>query len=81
MSALKDFPDEDQDKIWDAIEELKKNPRPYKHKKLDPPKSKFNQQAHYRLKIPPYRVFYDIYDKTQSVYLIHVARRNEKTYK
>ena len=60
-------------KIDRAILGLGKDPRPFGVKKLD--------ERIYRIRIQDWRVLYAVLDKEAQVVVLHVKRRNEKTYK
>ncbi len=73
-----------QDKIMQAIESLKDNPRPFgtkAFKRLNPPIVFQELTASYRIRIGDYRILYDIDDKRRIVWLIALRKRSEKTYK
>lgn len=70
---LDKLPDSLFPKIDTAIRELCENPRPFGVKKLE-------DDLH-RIRIGDWRVIYAILDKEKRVVILHVARRNEKTYK
>lgn len=78
ISAL---PATDNNAILDAIEDLKKDPRPHKTLKLVPPVKLYHYLAHYRIRIGNYRVLYDINDDLKKIYILDVRKRNEQTYK
>ena len=56
-----------------AIAELGHSPRPFRVKKLD-------DDLH-RIRIGNWRVIYAILDRDKRVVILHVARRNERTYR
>ena len=60
-------------KIDKAILKLGFNPRPFGVKKLD-------EKLH-RIRLGDWRVIYAIFDKESKVVVLHVVRRNERTYK
>ncbi len=60
-------------KIDQEIVKLGSNPRPFGVKKLD-------GKLH-RIRIGDWRVIYAILDDEQKLVVLHVARRNERTYK
>ena len=73
-----------QDKIMQAIENLKDNPRPFgkkAFKQLKPPIVFKELTASYRLRIGDYRVLYDVDDKNKIIWLIMLRKRGERTYK
>jgi len=73
-----------QDKIMQAIESLKDNPRPFgtkAFKPLNPPIEFQELTASYRIRIGDYRVLYDIDDKRKIIWLIALRKRGERTCK
>ena len=60
-------------KVDTAIVGLSKNPRPFGVKKLD-------ENIH-RIRIGNWRVIYAILETEKRILILHVARKNEKTYK
>lgn len=66
-------PSEFFNKIDKAITGLSRNPRPFGVKKLD-------ENIH-RIRIGDWRVIYAILENEKRILVLHVARRNEKTYK
>lgn len=60
-------------KIDKQINALSNNPRPFGVQKLD-------KELH-RIRAGNFRVIYAILDKENKVIILHIARRNEKTYK
>lgn len=73
-----------QEKIMQAVEGLKNNPRPYggtTFKKISPPIQFYQFVAQYRLRIGDYRVLYDIDDTRKIVWILALRLRSEKTYK
>jgi mRNA interferase RelE/StbE len=81
MAAL---PPDLQDKGWEAIRHLERNPRPFGtkiFKQLKPPVYLYAYAASYRLRIGGYRILYDVDDKTKTVWVFALRKRNEKTYK
>jgi len=83
--ALKKIPNSTlQDKIIQAVESLKDNPRPFgtkAFKQLKPPIEFQKLTASYRIRIGDYRVLYDVDDKRKIVWLIALRKRGEGTYK
>jgi mRNA interferase RelE/StbE len=72
-SVKKDFkkiPKLEVTKILDAIDELAKNPRSSKSKKLKGEKL-------YRLRVGNYRVIYDIQDNVMLVFVIKLGHRSD----
>ncbi len=70
-----------QDAIMEAVEGLAKNPRPYGAPKIKPPISIGKDLARYRIRIGNYRVLYDVDDKKETVWILALRQRSEKTYK
>jgi len=73
-----------QDEIMDDVEKLTENPRPFgkkRFKKLRPPIYFYHFTAQYRIRVGNYRVLYDIDDKQKTVWILHLRRRTEHTYK
>ena len=60
-------------KIDSSIRELARNPRPFGVKKLD-------DNLH-RIRIGNWRVVYAILDREKRIVILHVAKRNERTYR
>ena len=60
-------------KIDQAIRGLSGNPRPFGVKKLE-------GDLH-RIRMGPWRIVYAILDGERRVVILHVTRRNERTYK
>jgi mRNA interferase RelE/StbE len=72
-SVKKDFkkiPKLEVTKILDAIDELAKNPRSSKSKKLKGEKL-------YRLRVGNYRVIYDIQDNVMLIFVIKLGHRSD----
>ena len=72
-SVKKDFkktPKLEVAKILDAIDELAKNPRSSKSKKLKGEKL-------YRLRVGNYRVIYDIQDNVMLIFVIKLGHRSD----
>ncbi len=72
-SVKKDFkkiPKLEVAKILDAIDELAKNPRSSKSKKLKGEKL-------YRLRVGNYRVIYDIQDEKLLVFIVKLGHRSD----
>ncbi len=73
-----------QNEIMAEVEKLSVNPRPFGSKsfrKLKPPLYFYRFTAHYRIRIGSYRVLYDIDDKQKTVWVLHLRRRTEQTYR
>jgi len=78
---LKGIPQEKiRNQIMDAVEDLADNPRPYGEPKIKPPIKIYNFVAQYRLRIRDYRVLYDVDDKKKTVWVLHLRKRNKRTY-
>ena len=74
--AQKEFdkvPSDVYPKIDKAVLSLSKNPRPFGVKKLD--------DNLYRVRIQDWRILYAVFDREARVVILHIKRRNEKTYK
>ena len=56
-----------------AIYGLRSNPRPFGVQKL--------KGALHRIRVGHWRVLYAIFDDTEAVVILRIARRNEQTYK
>ena len=69
-----------RNQIMDAVEDLADNPRPYGEPKIKPPIKIYNFVAQHRLRIGDYRVLYDVDDKRKTVWVLHLRKRNERTY-
>ncbi|MFH1379150.1 MAG: type II toxin-antitoxin system RelE/ParE family toxin [bacterium] len=72
-----------QDNIMERIEQLADNPRPEgkSFKTLKPPIEIYQYAADCRLRIGNYRVLYDINDEKKTVWILHLRKRDEKTYR
>lgn len=83
QAAIDKIPDKNtRDNIWDAIEDLANDPRPFlPNPKLDLPITISSRLANYRIKQGDYRVFYDVNDSLRKVYIIALRIRNEGTYR
>ncbi len=66
--------------VMDAVENLAKNPRPFGEPKIKPPLIVYSFTAQYRIRIGAYRVLYDVDDRTKTVWVLAIRRRNEQTY-
>ena len=80
---LEKIPHDYRRKIAQSIADLAQNPRPEgkKVKKLEGGGiTVFSFVAQYRLRIGPYRVFYDVDDGSKRVILLAIARRTSATY-
>lgn len=69
-------------KIINEVEKLSVNPYPEgkKFKILKPPVILFEFTAQCRIRIGDYRVLYDVDEKTKTVWILVLRKRNEKTY-
>ncbi len=70
-----------QNEIVDAALDLANNPRPKGEPKIKPPIEIYNFVAQYRLTIDNYRVLYDVDDRTKTVWIFGIRKRNERTYR
>lgn len=71
-------------KIVDEINGLKDNPRPFYKKgftEIKPPTPVSHHLAEYRLRIGDYRVLYNVDDKRETVWILDIRIRAEKTYR
>ncbi|MBF0254206.1 MAG: type II toxin-antitoxin system RelE/ParE family toxin [Candidatus Omnitrophica bacterium] len=70
-----------RDEIMYKVEELAENPKPFPpNPKLQGAIPIFGQLAQYRIKVGRYRIFYDVNDRTLTVYVIALRIRDDKTY-
>jgi mRNA-degrading endonuclease RelE of RelBE toxin-antitoxin system len=82
FKELKDIePKHLQDEILDKALALADNPRPKGEPKIKPPLEIYNFVAQYRLTIDNYRVLYDVDDRTKTVWIFGIRKRNERTYR
>ena len=70
-----------QNEILDEALSLADNPRPKGEPKIKPPVEIYNFVAQYRLTIDNYRVLYDVDDRTKTVWIFSIRKRNERTYR
>lgn len=70
-----------QEKVSEALNDLRKNPRPQGKPKIKPPVSVAAYLAQHRKRIGNYRILYDLDDKNKIIWLLAFRGRNEKTYK
>lgn len=73
-----------KNEIMEAMVKLSENPCPYgvkSFKKLTPPLYFYQFTAEYRIRIGDYRVLYDVDMKRKTVWILHLRKRNERTYK
>jgi mRNA interferase RelE/StbE len=80
--SLSKIPTDYQETIVAAIRSLAAHPRPEgkRTKKLTGRLIMSQFTAHYRLRIGPYRVLYDVDDQRKKVIILKLAKRNEQTY-
>lgn len=72
-----------QETIMEKVEHLGGNPRPEgkSFKALKPPIELYQFTADYRLRVGNYRVLYDINDEKKIVWILHLRKRDEQTYR
>jgi len=70
-----------QDEIIEKALSFAGNPRPKGEPKIKPPLEIYNFIAQYRLTIENYRVLYDVDDRTKTVWILALRKRNERTYR
>ena len=68
-------------KILDIFEELAVQPRPMGISKIKPPLEVGRFLCQYRIRIGDLRLLYDIDDKSKTVWIVALRKRNEDTYK
>ena len=73
---MRKLPRADIARLFSAIESLGSDPRPPGCAKL-----KIKDLGEYRVRVGPYRIFYDAHDDELTVAIIAVKRRAEDTYK
>jgi mRNA interferase RelE/StbE len=73
---LKKLPRGDIARLFGALESLASDPRPPGCVKL-----KTKDLGEYRVRVGPYRIFYDANDDELAIAIIAVKRRAEDTYK
>ena len=80
--ALHKTPADYQTEIAEAIRSLRDTPRPpgKRYKKLKGGVAVFHFTAQHRLRVGPYRIFYDLDDRHQKVTVLKLARRDKHTY-
>ena len=77
------LPSKIQENILDAIRDLQDNPRPFGQKpfkQLNPPVYIYDYAAQYRIRVGDHRVMYEVEDRTKTVWILSLRRRNERTY-
>lgn len=70
---LDSIPKKDYTRIHRAMNELAESPRPRGYIKLD--------RDLYRIRSGAYRIIYAVMDTDQTILIVKVARRSEKTYR
>ena len=73
-----------QDEVMKVVEKLAENPWPFGKKsfrKLTPPIYFYHFTARYRIRIGNYRVLYDVDNKQKTVWILHLRKRTERTYR
>lgn len=66
--------------IKDKVLALGNDPRPHGEPKIKPPAEVYSYVARYRLRVGNYRVLYDVDDKSRTVWIFALRKRNERTY-
>jgi mRNA interferase RelE/StbE len=75
---LKRIPVKMQDRIFEKIEDLAREPKPYGHKKLknfDMPGS--DQDDYYRIRVGDYRIIYTIENEQITIFIMKIAHRKD----
>lgn len=83
-ALLKIHPISLQEQIMQEVQKLPGDPRPFGEKpfkKLKPPIQLSQYVAQYRIRIGDFRVLYDLGDEKETVWILALRRRSEKTYK
>lgn len=73
-----------QNEIMDAVLGLADNPFPYGtkyFKRLTVPLQFYNLTAQYRLRVGNYRVLYDVDTEKGIVWILHLRKRDDRTYR
>ncbi|MBI4397882.1 MAG: type II toxin-antitoxin system RelE/ParE family toxin [Candidatus Omnitrophica bacterium] len=70
-----------REEIMTAVEALADHPRPFGEPKIKPPLIVYSFTAQYRIRIGNYRVLYDVDDSCNTVWILDVRKRNERTYR
>ncbi len=70
-----------QKEILDVAFSLAVNPHPKGEPKINPPIEVYNYLAQYRLVIANWRILYDVDDRTKTVWIYALRKRNERTYR
>ena len=60
-----------QDKIWEAIENIALDPRPYGYKKI------VSRLGCYRIRIGDYRIIYSINDQIITILILQIGHRRD----
>jgi mRNA interferase RelE/StbE len=60
------------ERVWEAVQILKRNPRPPATRKLRHP-----AVVEYRLRVGDWRVFYDVDEEAKAVVILRVMHRRE----
>lgn len=84
LQTLAALPEARQDQVWEALRQLERAPRPFGakvFKQLKPPVYLYTYAASYRVRIGEWRILYDVDDKTRTVWVYALRKRNERTYK
>jgi mRNA interferase RelE/StbE len=68
---IKKLPPSIQEKIFQALEELKFEPRPSNAKKM------VGEENAYRVRVGKYRIVYEIYERVLLVVVVQVGHRRE----
>lgn len=75
---LKRIPAKMQDRLFEKIESLAQEPKPYGYKKLknfDMPGS--NANDYFRIRVGDYRVIYTIEDEQITIFVLKIAHRKD----
>jgi len=79
--SLKKIPSKKaQNTVMAKVLDLANNPRPLGEPKIKPPIEVYSYTAQYRIRIGDYRVLYDVDDKTKTIWIMVLRKRNERTY-
>lgn len=68
---VKKLPRPARDRVLDAIEDLRDDPRPHGAKKL------VGEQTAWRIRIGDYRVIYDVFDDELTITVVRAGHRRE----
>jgi len=80
VKFLRTLPRNLQQRLYDAMKELGKNPRPQQSKRLSLGVLVYGYTAQYRLRVGDYRILYDVDDRAETVVVLAIRKREEKTY-